>query len=202
MIRVHLLVVLLVALVSIACARQETPVVPPATVSPTSTSTPTLPPTAHVIQQMRTPEPTATAAPIASPTLDSTPRPTLEPIPTPTAALTPTPEQTSTLVPQPTATPTPNMAEVHPAGSVRALKAIDPNLPESERWRIGQPVHLTFSVDSVETTAYLSITPWCPHIITYGPVRIYAPEKWDGIDYAAFLTISTSPWSLRFSTRL
>ena len=101
------MVVLLGALVSIACARQETPVVPPATVSPTSTSTPTLPPTAHVVQQMRTPEPTATAAPIASPTLDPTPRPTLESIPTPTSAPTPTPEPTSTRVPQPTATPTP-----------------------------------------------------------------------------------------------
>ena len=101
------MVVLLVALVSIAYARQETPVVPPATVSPTSTSTPTLPPTAHVVQQMRTPEPTATAAPIASPTLDPTPKPTLESIPTPTAAPTPTPEPTSTPVPQPTATPTP-----------------------------------------------------------------------------------------------
>ena len=101
------MVVLLGALVSIACARQETPVVPPATVSPTSTSTPTLPPTAHVVQQMRTPEPTATAAPIASPTLDPTPKPTLESIPTPTAAPTPTPEPTSTPVPQPTATPTP-----------------------------------------------------------------------------------------------
>ena len=94
--------------------------------------------------------------------------------------------------------PTPNMAEVQPDGSVLALKAIDPNLPESERWRIGQPVHVTFSVDSVETTAYLTITPWCPHITTYGPVRIYAPEQWDGIDYAAFLDYLHLPAILAF----
>ncbi len=89
MIRVYLLVVLLVVLVSIACARQETPVMPPATVSPASTSTPTLPPAAHVIQHVRTPQLTAT--------------PTLQQKATPT----PTPQPTATPPPQPTATPTP-----------------------------------------------------------------------------------------------
>ena len=149
------MVVLLGALVSIACARQETPVVPPATVSPTSTSTPTLPPTAHVVQQMRTPEPTATAAPIASPTLDPTPRPTLESIPTPTSAPTPTPEPTSTRVPQPTATPTPEPTATPTATPSPTPTPTGARLPwgPQSRWRSSRlacKLHRTSSIASLE----------------------------------------------------
>ena len=94
--------------------------------------------------------------------------------------------------------PTPNMAEVQSDGSVRALKAINPNLGEPERWRIGVPAHVTFSVDSFEATAYLTVTPWCPRVTTHGHIRIYMPDEWEGINYADFLDYLHLPEVLEF----
>ena len=100
--RVIMLVALLAASLTVACAREETPSVTTETapLAPTPIlPTLTLPATPQAVQQMRTPEPTVTPAPEPSPT------PTFKPIPVPTATPAPTPEPTPT--PEPAATPMP-----------------------------------------------------------------------------------------------
>ena len=92
MIRVHLLVVLVAALVSIACALEEAPTAIPPVVSPTPTPVLALSPTLPMPGQ--TPAPTSTSSPMASSTLGPTatlaPQPTLNSTPEPTPAPTPT----------------------------------------------------------------------------------------------------------------
>ena len=91
---------------SLACAREETPPVVPATVPAVLTPTPALPPAPPVIEQTPAPEPTATLIPAAIPTPNSTPTPTPTPMPVPTPTPTPTPMPTPTPTPTPAPTPT------------------------------------------------------------------------------------------------